>query len=223
MAAADRRYRWLFWTLALVGLTTDQASKYGIFAWLYTNVPGRLVHPVTHAEICEQPFVVVPETFHLVARYTVNPWTGDGLLYQLRTVSGPNMPMVNHGALFGIGSDTAFGNFLFTSVSLAAAVAIILWTFRSSAARDRYLCFALGLILAGTLGNFYDRLVFGGVRDFFHWFRWYDWPVFNVADCCLVCGAGLLVLETFLRKPVPEAPQQQVQAGAALLAESAPS
>src|SRR5206468_10567957 len=129
MTAAPRSYRWLFWTLAVVGFTADQASKYGIFAWLYADVPGVHVHPLTHDPICERPFVVVPETFHLVARYSVNPWTDDGLLYQLRTVSGPNMPMVNHGALFGIGSDTAFGNFLFTSISLVAAVGITLWTF----------------------------------------------------------------------------------------------
>src|SRR5437762_11319449 len=91
MTAPDRRYRWLFWTLALVGFTADQASKYGIFAWLYADVPGMHVHPVTRDPICERPFVVVPETLHLVARYSVNPWIGDGILHQLRTVSGPTM------------------------------------------------------------------------------------------------------------------------------------
>ena len=46
---AERSYRWLFWLLALVGLTVDQASKYGVFAWLYDAgrpnsravIPGR--------------------------------------------------------------------------------------------------------------------------------------------------------------------------------------
>jgi signal peptidase II len=212
---AECCYRWLFWTLALIGLAADQTSKYGIFAWLYADVPGPHIHPVTHKPICERPYVVVPEYFNLVARYSIDEWTGEGLLYRLRTISGPNMPMVNHGALFGIGNDTAFGNFLFTSISLVAAVGIILWTCRSSAARDRYLCFALGLILAGTLGNFYDRMVFGGVRDFFHCFNLPlpfgldNFPVFNVADCCLVTGASLLVLEAFFRKPVPETPPQE--------------
>jgi lipoprotein signal peptidase len=73
------------------------------------------------------------------------------------------------------------------------------------------LCAALGLILAGTLGNLYDRLVFNGVRDFLHWDYFYDWPVFNVADCCLVCGAGLLLLQAFGKQaprnsPEPAAP-----------------
>src|SRR5207248_1797980 len=36
-AVAERSYIWLFWVLAIVGVTTDQASKYGIFAWLYSD------------------------------------------------------------------------------------------------------------------------------------------------------------------------------------------
>ena len=36
----------------------------------------------------------------------------------------------------------------------------------------------------------YDRVVYGGVRDFLH-FYWFEWPVFNFADCCLVGGAIL--------------------------------
>jgi lipoprotein signal peptidase len=62
------------------------------------------------------------------------------------------------------------------------------------------LCAALGLILAGTLGNLYDRVIFDGVRDFLY-FYWIEWPVFNLADCFLVCGAGLLLLQAFLSQP----------------------
>ena len=72
--------------------------------------------------------------------------------------------------------------------------------FPSGAARDLWVCMALGLILAGTLGNLYDRVVFNGVRDFLHWNYLFDWPVFNVADSCLVCGAGLLLLQAFGRQ-----------------------
>ncbi len=36
-AAAIRSYLWLFWTLAIAGVVLDQASKYGIFAWLYSD------------------------------------------------------------------------------------------------------------------------------------------------------------------------------------------
>lgn len=208
--APTRSYRWLFWTLALVGFAVDQGSKYGVFAWRYSNVPKHIT-PSGHA-ICEDPYEVVPGVFSLVARYSVNPWSEDEAFYALRTISGPNIPYLNHGALFGIGAGTSFGNNLFLAISIVAAVGISIWSMRASAARDRYLCVALGLILAGTLGNFYDRIVFGGVRDFLHWYKWYDWPVFNIADCCLVSGAGLLMLEAFVRSPAPNPPAEQTTA-----------
>ncbi|MGL4422151.1 MAG: signal peptidase II, partial [Gemmataceae bacterium] len=61
-------------------------------------------------------------------------------------------------------------------------------------ATDRWLSMALGLILGGTLGNFYDRVVFGGVRDFLYFYK-IEWPVFNIADCCLVVGAAILLVQ----------------------------
>ena len=77
------------------------------------------------------------------------------------------------------------------------------WSTRPSMAQNRLHCGALGLILAGTLGNLYDRLVFNGVRDFLHFF-WFEFPVFNVADCCLVCGAGVLLTHAFLTRSAAE-------------------
>jgi lipoprotein signal peptidase len=50
------------------------------------------------------------------------------------------------------------------------------------------------------MGNLYDRVVFGGVRDFLHFYK-FEWPVFNIADCCLVLGAGLLLVQAFLTHP----------------------
>ena len=41
----------------------------------------------------------------------------------------------------------------------------------------------------------------GGVRDFLYFYK-IEWPVFNVADCCLVCGAFLLLAQAFLAQPV---------------------
>ncbi|MCI0683049.1 MAG: signal peptidase II [Gemmataceae bacterium] len=209
MTSPARTYRWLFWTLALAGFAVDQTTKYGVFAWRYSDVPRPTV---SGHLVCENPYTVAPGVFDLVARYTVQPWSPDEPFYALRTISGPNRPYLNHGALFGFASDTSFGNTVFLSISVVAALGIMVWSLRASAARDRYLCFALGLILAGALGNFYDRVVFGGVRDFLHWYKWYDWPVFNFADCCLVCGAGLLMLEAFLRTPTPEQPPAQTAA-----------
>ena len=104
---------------------------------------------------------------------------------------------------------------MFAAVSLLAAVGITYWSLRPATRRDRILSGALGLILAGTMGNFYDRVVFSGVRDFLHWYRFYDWPVFNIADSCLVCGATLLLLQAFFAAPAerqaPEAATPQTE------------
>ena len=56
---------------------------------------------------------------------------------------------------------------------------------------------ALGLIMAGALGNCYDRLVFGHVRDFVHFHVdpiGFDCAIFNFADNMLVAGAVVLML-----------------------------
>lgn len=183
MATKERSYRGLLWSLAIIGLSLDQIGKYTIFRWLYNGGQGG-------------EYVIVPGAFQLIAQFLRGETAqGSGLLHALRTWSGETMPRVNQGALFGMGQGYAYlANYIFAGVSLIAASAIIWWSFRPTAARDRVLCFSLGLILAGTLGNLYDRLIFHGVRDFLY-FYWFEFPVFNIADCCLVCGVILLTLQ----------------------------
>src|SRR5262245_35193884 len=190
--AMGRSYTWLFWGVAVLGLAIDQGSKYVIFTHLYNDGQGGKIE-------------IVPDVFRLEAAYRQPPEreTGDSLAARLRTVSGEYLPGVNRGALFGLGGETANGNRLFAIISFAAAGAIIYWSTRPLATRDRFLCLALGLILAGTLGNLYDRLIFHGVRDFLHWYYVVNWPVFNLADCCLVCGAGFLLVQAFFAQPQP--------------------
>jgi signal peptidase II len=55
----------------------------------------------------------------------------------------------------------------------------------------------LGLILGGTAGNGYDRLLHGTVTDFI---ALHFWPVFNVADSAITVGVVLLLLGYVLRQ-----------------------
>ena len=192
-----KTYRVVLWALALAGLAADQATKYSVFAGLARAEDNRFWLFRADAK----------HGFSLHTRYKP-----DG------------SPAVNQGALFGLGQDQeGVANQTFAVVSLLAAAAILCWSCRRSAARDLWVCLALGLILAGTLGNLYDREVFGGVRDFLHWDYLYDWPIFNVADSCLVCGAALLLLQAFGRRPAATRTDKTGGASAAVRPNAAPA
>lgn len=197
MAKSSRLNLVLLYALAVSGVAADQATKYGVFAWLY-RVPG-------HRYVI---FRTTPEHQDELA--------GLAFVSQFEYSDGPEptilhyddgrpIPHVNHGALFGFLRDRkTLANMTFAAISLLAGCAIVWWSTQRATTADRWLCAALGLILAGTLGNFYDRLVFNGVRDFIHWDYLYNWPVFNVADCCLVCGAAFLLLQAFGKQPAKD-------------------
>ena len=105
----------------------------------------------------------------------------------------------NHGAVFGIGQGQRA---LFIAVSLAAIV-FIFYLFAHSE-RQRVYQIILGMLLAGVLGNLYDRLKYGYVRDMIHalpnWPRVFPW-IFNVADSLLCCGVALMILYSFFHNP----------------------
>jgi signal peptidase II len=105
---------------------------------------------------------------------------------------------VNYGALFGMGQGQTG---LLSIVAIGALVGILCWLWFGNATSSWLLTIALGLMLAGVMGNLYDRLGFWGVPGVRDWilFRFgrFTWPNFNVADMCLVVGAGVLILHSF--------------------------
>jgi signal peptidase II len=111
----------------------------------------------------------------------------------------------NKGALFGMGQQLTW---LFVTASLAALI-FVLYVFAKSATDQRSFHLALGMILAGALGNLYDRLFVGGeVRDFIkielHIGDFEIWPwIFNVADMLLVCGVSILMLNIWFGRKHP--------------------
>jgi signal peptidase II len=97
---------------------------------------------------------------------------------------------VNQGAVFGIGQGKVS---LFLGFSLIA-LAIIVWVFVTSGAKQRVVHFALGLITAGAIGNLFDRGIHHGVRDMLQFnVKWYPY-IFNLADVLLCVGVPLLIL-----------------------------
>ena len=61
--------------------------------------------------------------------------------------------------------------------------------------KNKLIFWSVCLILSGGIGNMIDRLFGGGkVIDFLHFEFWPTFPVFNIADCAIVIGSGLLVV-----------------------------
>ncbi|APW59470.1 signal peptidase II [Paludisphaera borealis] len=110
----------------------------------------------------------------------------------------------NPGALWGFGASMPYSSLVFALLSIVAGIAIVGWLFIGGAAASLPLTIALGLIMAGAMGNCYDRLVYGHVRDFVHFHVDsinFDCAIFNFADNMLVVGALTLVL--FALRPQP--------------------
>ncbi|KAB2939727.1 MAG: signal peptidase II [Hyphomicrobium sp.] len=88
--------------------------------------------------------------------------------------------------------DSYAGQLMLATFGVAATAA--LWAWLARGATGRVLAVSLGLIMGGAIGNAIDRVVLGGVADFFslHAFGFY-WYVFNIADVAIVAGViGLL-------------------------------
>ena len=118
-----------------------------------------------------------------------------------------NMHLVlNSGAVFGIGSEQRAFFVVFTVIAVIIAIYIFGWQTRRQSVLAHV---GIGLVLAGALGNLWDRLVIGRVRDFLHLFpdrhlpfgwNWFGggsevfpW-VFNIADVLLLSGMAVLLI-----------------------------
>ena len=121
--------------------------------------------------------------------------------------------VLNPGAVFGIGAGQRWFFIGFTVVAILIAMILFLrWT----TAKDWLAHAGFGLIIAGGIGNLYDRLNYACVRDFIHPFpgvhlpfglHWPGgdtelWPyVSNVADAFLIFGIVFLMIHAW-RMPV---------------------
>ena len=118
----------------------------------------------------------------------------------------------NDGAAFSMFAESATPHlvrWVLVAFSLVAATAVLVALVRMGN-RFSITTFALALVLAGALGNVYDRILYGSVVDFIevHIFS-YHFPDFNVADSSIVIGACLLLLESLLPRKVE---QPEIQA-----------
>ncbi|MFC1614617.1 signal peptidase II [Gemmatimonadota bacterium] len=139
---------------------------------------------------------IVPTVFvsdfvtKLIVRRTMTPY-GETIsivedLIRLRFI-------YNEGLVFGLKLGLP-SKWILILVSLSVAVFLAGYIFLSDY-DDLKGLISLNLIVGGALGNLYDRIVFGRVVDFIEMgIKELTWPVYNVADIAITCGAILLAL-----------------------------
>jgi signal peptidase II len=113
----------------------------------------------------------------------------------------------NPGVAFGVLADSAS---IWTRVALIAGsvvvIAILAWMLVASRSGGALSAAGLALLLGGATGNVTDRIIHGGVTDFFEvWLGSYRWPAFNVADSAIAIGAALLIIDVLFasRQQIP--------------------
>ena len=96
----------------------------------------------------------------------------------------------NNGAAFSVLPQL---HWLYLAVAVIVSLYIVLAGYRYGTTWYRQVL--IGMILGGALSNGVDRLVQGSVVDFidFHF-----WPVFNVADSCIVIAIVMLLVLSFI-------------------------
>jgi len=110
-----------------------------------------------------------------------------------------NLVMVwNPGVSYGLfPAHSPLGAAILIAFQVAAVIGLGYWLWSTE---RRVLAVGLGLVIGGALGNLIDRLVYGKVADFFHFYvHGYDWYVFNVADCAITVGVVALLYDAVFR------------------------
>lgn len=96
----------------------------------------------------------------------------------------------NTGASWNI-----LAGYRFILIILTLIILILLILYQKKFQENKRNILAFSLLYGGIIGNLFDRLIYGYVIDFFDFNIFgYDYPVFNIADICIVFGIALLVI-----------------------------
>ncbi len=123
--------------------------------------------------------------FYIISNFTLGE--GHGFVSGLLNI----VYIHNRGGAWGVMSGYKWALIILTSVIMAVCVIILrrLWK------KDPLMFWALSLVVSGGVGNLIDRIFRGGnVIDFLQFDFWQQFPIFNIADCAIVVGAGLIFL-----------------------------
>ncbi len=129
-------------------------------------------------------------------------------LYESHAVLGDFFQITssrNRGAAFSILQGQRW---FFIVITIVVVIGIIWYMRKVIRAERRLMSVALGILLGGAIGNFYDRAIHGEVVDFLSLrFQFslfgkavdYSFAIFNLADSAITISVVLILLETLLR------------------------
>ncbi len=114
-------------------------------------------------------------------------------------ILGPFLNIIvsrNKGVAFGILSEIAKANTIFTISTIAISLVLV---YLATVAKEPSMRIGLSFMLGGALGNLFDRLIHGAVIDIldFHVSIW-RFPAFNFADAAITLGAVMIVAGVFI-------------------------
>ena len=116
-----------------------------------------------------------------------------------------NLVMVwNPGVSYGLfAAHSTLGKYALIGLAVAAIIGLGWWLWGTT---SRSLAIGVGLVIGGAIGNnLIDRVVYGRVADFFHFYGFgYDWYVFNIADLAITLGAIAILYDVLKPSQEPE-------------------
>ena len=96
----------------------------------------------------------------------------------------------NTGASFGMFKNGTVFFIIFTT----PLIGLMIWFLVTKNKNiTKYLKACIGVLLGGTLGNYIDRIILGGVRDFIY-FKSIDFAIFNLADVAITVGTIMIAV-----------------------------
>lgn len=111
----------------------------------------------------------------------------------------------NYGAAFSfLASMGGWQRYFFALISIVLSLVFLVLLLKTKK-EDTWLRLSYTLFIAGALGNLIDRVFLGYVVDFLLFYIkidtfFWSYPVFNVADISVCCGAFILVIVTLFSK-----------------------
>jgi len=99
----------------------------------------------------------------------------------------------NYGAAFSI----LYGNRIFLVIVSIVTLVLVYYFLLKNKKFDWYNIILYSLLIGGILGNLFDRIMYGYVVDYMDFYIFnYNFPIFNIADICIVVSVILIIIDT---------------------------